>query len=86
MYTVAISNTIRRSLKRLPQQLRDRLLGAAYTLADEPRPHGTTKLAGGQNLYRIRVGDYRIVYEIDDEMHQVKVTIIAHRREVYRGI
>jgi mRNA interferase RelE/StbE len=53
------------------------------TLASNPRPHGCKKLKGGNQEWRIRVGDYRAVYEIDDTAKTVDVTRIAHRREVY---
>jgi mRNA interferase RelE/StbE len=53
-------------------------------LADDPRPHGAKKLVGADRTYRIRVGDYRIVYEIGDEVLVVLVIRVAHRREAYR--
>ena len=52
-------------------------------LAEEPRPHGTVKLAGRDD-YRIRVGDWRVVYEVDDVRRRVIVVRVAHRRDVYR--
>ncbi|MBI4579691.1 MAG: type II toxin-antitoxin system RelE/ParE family toxin [Planctomycetes bacterium] len=51
-----------------------------------PRAPGSVKLAGTKSTYRVRVGDWRIVYEIDDGRQTVFVTIVAHRREVYRGL
>ncbi|MEK6652011.1 MAG: type II toxin-antitoxin system RelE/ParE family toxin [Nitrospirota bacterium] len=53
-------------------------------LYDEPRPHNSKKLSCGGSRWRIRTGDYRILYEIDDESRLVKVYRVAHRREVYR--
>jgi len=53
-------------------------------LEENPRPHGVIKLKGAKNRYRIRVGDYRIVYEIDDEASEVIILRIRHRRESYR--
>jgi len=53
-------------------------------LATGPRPHGCKKLKGGANEWRIRIGDYRVIYEIDDAAKTVDVTRIAHRREVYQ--
>ncbi len=55
-------------------------------LADNPRPTGSLKLAGATNLYRVRVGAYRVVYAIDDQRSLVEITIVAHRRESYRGL
>jgi len=63
--------------------LRSRIASAIDNLADEPRPPGATKLAG-RGDYRIRVGDYRIVYAVDDEERLVLIARIAHRRDVYR--
>ncbi len=60
-----------------------RIAAAIEALADEPRPHGVVKLAGRDD-FRIRVGDYRIVYAVDDAERVVLVARIAHRRDVYR--
>jgi len=70
--------------RRLHGRLRDRIAAAIDGLADDPRPGGSVKLAG-RNDYRIRVGDYRIVYAVDGDERLVLVARIAHRREVYRG-
>lgn len=64
----------------------ERVDRAIRALADTPRPPGCKKLAGQPGLYRVRVGDWRIVYEIDDSRRIVLVAIVAHRREVYRGL
>jgi mRNA interferase RelE/StbE len=55
-------------------------------LADNPRPPGCVKLAGQENLFRVRVGHYRIVYQIVDDRLIVVVILVAHRRDVYRGL
>ncbi|MBA3473004.1 MAG: type II toxin-antitoxin system RelE/ParE family toxin [Rubrobacter sp.] len=70
-------------MERLPAEVYDRLDGAILALADEPRPPGCVKLKGRED-WRIRVGDYRIVYGIDDEQRIVEVLNVAHRRVVYR--
>jgi mRNA interferase RelE/StbE len=62
---------------------RERIKTAIDGLAAEPRPAGVTKLAGLED-YRVRVGDYRVVYAIDDARRMVLIARIAHRREVYR--
>ena len=72
-----------RAYRRLHGRLRDRIAAAIDGLADDPRPRGSVKLAGRDD-YRIRVGDYRIVYAVDDDEHLVLVARIARRREVYR--
>lgn len=72
-----------RSYGRLHGALRDRIRTAVDALAVDPRPPGAVKLVG-RNDYRVRVGDYRIVYAVDDDEHVVLVARIAHRREAYR--
>jgi mRNA interferase RelE/StbE len=72
-----------RDFRRLHGRVRDRVQKAIDDLAIEPRPPGAAKLAGRED-YRVRVGDYRIVYAVDDEQRLVLVARIAHRREVYR--
>jgi mRNA interferase RelE/StbE len=61
-----------------------RVAAALRILADNPRPAGCRKLTGSDRDWRVRVGDYRIVYEIDDENREVRVMRIRHRREAYR--
>jgi mRNA interferase RelE/StbE len=72
-----------RAFRRLQPPLRDRIRAAIDALAEQPRPPGAVKLAGRDD-YRVRIGDHRIVYAVDDEEHVVLVARIAHRREVYR--
>lgn len=74
-----------RVLRKLPASAQRRIIAAAEALADGPRPAGVTKLAGDENLWRIRVGDYRVIYEIHDDRLIVMVLAIGHRRDVYRG-
>ncbi len=67
-----------------PKKLRQRLVRMIEGLAIDPRPAGCDKLAGSPNLYRIRQGDYRAVYAVDDRDALVRVLKVGHRREVYR--
>jgi mRNA interferase RelE/StbE len=55
-------------------------------LADHPRPHGTEHLRGPQGGFRLRVGDYRILYDVDDAQQMVIIGRVRHRRDVYRGL
>ncbi len=71
------------SIDRLQPSDAHRVYNAIYALADNPRPAGCIKLAG-QEAWRIRVGDYRVVYEIQDRMLVVTVTAFGHRRDIYR--
>lgn len=63
---------------------RQRIVARIASLAADPHPSGSRKLAGSPDRYRIRQGDYRILYRVDDQARQVTVVKIAHRREVYR--
>ena len=83
-YRVEFTPKAERQLGRLPPQAQDRLLPHIRSLADEPRPSGARKLTAPTDLYRIRVGDYRVVYEIRDQVLLVLVVLVGHRREVYR--
>ena len=85
IYRVRLTSTAEKERKQLPAPLRARIDSAIEELKTNPRPPGVTKLSGSDNDWRIRVGDYRIVYEIDDSARVVTVWRIAHRREVYRS-
>jgi len=83
-YAVQFKPSARKALLKLERPIQRRLIEAADALADDPRPQKVEKLSGEQNLWRIRVGEYRIVYEIQDRQLFVLVLRVAHRREVYR--
>jgi mRNA interferase RelE/StbE len=84
-YTVSIKPKVEKYLAGLRDaRLYQRLRQAINDLSENPRPPGCVKLQGGQELYRIRVGDYRILYEIQDAALVVLVVRIGDRREVYR--
>lgn len=85
-YRVEITNQAVKSLKRLPKPLAARLLHAAQSLKDNPRPESCKKLRGYDSLYRIRLGDWRIIYSIEDEILLVLVITIKSRAEVYKDI
>jgi mRNA interferase RelE/StbE len=83
-YAVALERAAARFLLRLKDaKLKKRLDDAIEVLSDDPRPPGCRKLAGTSDRYRIRVGDYRIIYRVDDGKVTVLVLVIGHRREVY---
>jgi mRNA interferase RelE/StbE len=83
-YTVQIKASALKALARLPRTDRLRIKARIDSLAAEPRPQGAVKLAGPEGLYRIRVGNYRVVYALSDAALVVLVVRIGHRREVYR--
>ncbi len=84
MYQILLERSAEKDLKRLSSKIRARAIDAFLALAKNPRPSGSRKLAGTENDWRIRVGDYRIVYEIADEIRIVRIHRVRHRRDVYR--
>jgi len=68
----------------VPEKMRERIFTALERLESQPRPSGVVKLSGAENLYRIRIGDYRIIYSIEDQVRIVLVEKVGHRRDVYR--
>jgi mRNA interferase RelE/StbE len=73
-----------KSSSRLTSQDFKRIVGAMRDLAENPRPPGCRKLVGGEGDWRLRVGDYRVLYEINDTRKVVRVLHVKHRREAYR--
>ncbi len=83
-YRIELSKRAERVLENLPARVQSRLIQGIDGLADDPRPRGVEKLRGEQNAYRIRVGDYRILYEVHDQVLLILILRAGHRREVYR--
>ena len=73
-----------RDLQHLPKKIQVRLRAAIDRLAEQPRPAGCVKLVGYASTFRVRVGDYRVIYETDDDSRSVRVVAVGHRRDVYR--
>jgi mRNA interferase RelE/StbE len=84
MYRVFLERAAERDLKQLSARLHSRVIASIQALARNPRPRGCRKLTGADNDWRIRVGDYRVIYEISDAVRVVRVNRVRHRREVYR--
>ncbi len=84
-YQVTLAPAAARQLRKFDPQVRRRLQAAIELLATEPRPPSATQLVGGAGQWRVRTGDYRIVYEIHEQGLLVLVLSIGHRREIYRG-
>lgn len=83
-YRIEFTPAAVRQLRKLDGKARRRIQAAIELLAEEPRPNGAKKLVGGDGQWRVRTGDYRIVYEIDDGVLLVLVVAVGHRREVYQ--
>jgi mRNA interferase RelE/StbE len=83
-YTITFARSARKELQSLPIDVAERLLKKIESLTINARPAVSKKLSGATDLWRVRVGDYRVVYKIDDNRRIVDVTVVRHRREVYR--
>jgi len=82
-YQVIILKSVRKELDRLPDDVASRILARLAGLETNPRPLDVKKLKG-RDAWRIRVGDYRVIYEIHDRVLQIVVITVGHRREIYR--
>ena len=83
-YTVLLLPAAEREWRKLPPGVRPRVNDALVRLERDPRPRGVAKLAGSRDRWRLRVGDYRIIFRIDDAAQEILILRIAHRREAYR--
>jgi len=84
MYEILLSGQAERDLKRLSGDLFHRVVADIESLSATPRPPGSRKLTGSGRVYRLRVSDYRILYEIEDRARIVRIMRVRHRREAYR--
>jgi mRNA interferase RelE/StbE len=85
-YEVRLKPSAERALRKLPREIQRRIASRLDSLGGDPRPSGCEKLAGADRLYRVRTGDYRIVYRVDDDVLVVLVIAIGHRSDIYRGL
>lgn len=83
-YRIEVAPPAARQLRKLDHSARRRVQAAVELLASDPRPPGATKIVGGEGEWRVRTGDYRIVYEIRDQVLLVLVLTVGHRRDIYR--
>lgn len=83
-YQVQVSPAALGQLRKLDSPARRRVQAAIELLSDEPRPSGAKKLVGGEGEWRARTGDYRIIYEVHDNVLLVLVLAVGHRRDIYQ--
>ena len=84
-YRLVHTEAALRDLQALPREVFRRVDARILALADNPRPHGAERIRGTRGALRLRVGDYRILYSVDDAQQVVTIGRIGHRRDVYRG-
>lgn len=85
-YRIEITPAAFRDLKRLPPDVRPDIVSVVQSLADDPRPQGSEKLEGADDLYRVRCGSYRVIYEVVNDVLTVTIVRTRHRREVYKNM
>ncbi|HEY7680581.1 MAG TPA: type II toxin-antitoxin system RelE/ParE family toxin [Terriglobia bacterium] len=83
-YAVVFARSARRELERIPAKTCDRVLSAIERLGANPRPAGVRKLHGTEGVWRLRIGDYRVVYSVDDTQRVIDIQVVRHRKDVYR--
>ncbi|MGO9272443.1 MAG: type II toxin-antitoxin system RelE family toxin [Terriglobia bacterium] len=83
MFKVSITSSAERDLKRLDRPIKNRIVSAILALASDPRPPGCLKIKSEEGVWRIRVGDWRVGYRVDDSASEVIVLKIAHRSDFY---
>ena len=85
VYRILLANSAQKDLNRLRGKLWQRISKAISDLSVNPRPPGCTKLRGGENVHRLRISDYRVLYEIEDGNQTVTILRVKHRRDAYRS-
>jgi len=83
-YQIEIKPSASKELEKLPRPMIARVVAAIWELADNPYPQGVKKLAGFDRTYRIRVGDYRVLYTVYETRLVIEIIRVAHRKDVYR--
>ncbi len=84
LFSIQWRSSTRKDIRSLPRHEVARIIGAVTQLADEPLPYGSQKLAGSERTYRIRIGDYRVIYEVFNDSRVVEIQRVRHRKDVYR--
>ena len=85
-YKITFARSARKELEKLPPHIAERILDRVEDLSAVPRPAGSLKLKGESSLWRIRIGDYRVIYAINDLKRVLDISFIRHRKDVYRDI
>lgn len=82
-YQIVFVQSARKELERLPKEVARRILTRINQLRTNPRPAGSVKLTGSKDLWRVRSGDYRVIYRVDDAALLIEIMVVRHRRDAY---
>ena len=85
-YSITFARSARKELEKLPTSTAQRIIERIEVLLIDPRPTRSVKLQGNRNLWRIRVGDYRVIYSVDDAARIIDISTVRHRRDAYRDL
>jgi mRNA interferase RelE/StbE len=85
-YSITFARSARKELEKLPTSVARRIIEQIEVLLINPRPTRSVKLQGNRNLWRIRIGDYRVIYSVDDAARMIDISTVRHRRDAYRGL
>ena len=83
-YEIVFARSARKELQAISNDVAERILKKVELLTSNPRPSGCKKLRGHSSLWRIRVGEYRVIYSIDDDKRVIDISVVRHRSEAYR--
>jgi mRNA interferase RelE/StbE len=83
-YEIVFARSVRKELQDLPLEIAERIIAKIELLVTNPRPPNSKKLQGHSNLWRIRIGEYRVIYSFDDKNRIIDVSVVRHRSEAYR--
>ena len=84
MFEIYLERSEGKRLRNLSGNILRRIIPHIKSLKDDPKPAGCRKIVGAERVYRIRIGDYRVVYEIDEERHRINIMAVGYRKDVYR--
>ncbi len=85
-YRVFIERNAEKNFKKTPKEIKKKIIAAAVELKNNPRPLNVRKISDSENYYRIKIGDYRIIYEIDEKRKKINIFRIRHRKEAYLNL
>ena len=85
-YSITFARSARKELEKLPASVAQRILARIEALMKAPRPAGAVKLQGNRSLWRIRIGDFRVIYSVDESARMIDISAVRNRRDAYRDL